>query len=82
MTLTLDSVRDVLTLPNDCIYTDDDGSFVYVVRDGEVEKQYVTTGLKDNEHTEVSGLDADEHIINDPDAAGYLGEEVKEHLQD
>ena len=78
VTLTLDPVSDVLTVPNDCIYTDDDGSFVYIVNDGEVEKLYIITGIKDSENTQVSGIAEDVSIVNDPDAANYLGEEVKE----
>ena len=79
--LTLDSAMDVLTVPNDCIYTDDDGSFLYVIMSGEVVKQYVTTGIRDNANTEVSGIDESIHIVSDPDAGDYLDEEIEEVME-
>ena len=42
---------------------------------------YVTTGIKDSLNTEVSGIDEDIHIVNDPDAGSYLGEEVEEIME-
>ena len=80
--LTLDSAMNVMTVPNDCIYNDNDGSFLYVIKDGEVAKQYVTTGIKDSVNTEVSGIDETIHIVDDPDAGSYLGEEVEEIMEE
>ncbi len=80
VTLMLQMADNVLRVPTEAIYTDDGGSFVYVINDGEIAKQYVTIGLKDSEYTQVEGIEEGTHVVNDPAAASNLGEEVKEEL--
>ena len=43
-------------------------------------KKYVTIGLKDNEYTQVEGLEEGPHVVTDPAAEAYLGEKVEEEL--
>jgi multidrug efflux pump subunit AcrA (membrane-fusion protein) len=71
---------DVITVPNECIYYDDGGSFVYTVEEDEVKKTYVTSGVNDSEYTEVEGLEAGTHVVMDPSAAANLGEEIRESM--
>ncbi len=75
----LEDAADILRVPSECVYSDDDGSFVYIVNDEKkAEKKYVTCGLKDSLYTEIEGLDEGAHVINDPDAATHVDEKIKE----
>ena len=80
VTLKLGGVEGVLRVPTECIYTDDDGFFVYITEGGTVAKKYVTTGVKDSTYTQIDGLDDGAHVVIDPGAAGSLGEEIKENI--
>ncbi|MCQ6277577.1 efflux RND transporter periplasmic adaptor subunit [Bacillus sp. V3B] len=49
------------------IVTDDQGEFVYVVIEDTLKKQYIETGILDNNFKEViSGLEVDEKILLNP----------------
>ena len=76
--LGLEKADGVLRVPTACVYTDDDGTYVFVIEDGVVAKKYVTIGLKDSEYSQVEGLEEGAHIISDPTAEAKLGEEVVE----
>ena len=78
VTLELDEVSDTIGIPNECIFNDDDGSYLYVIKDDVVTKVYVTTGVKDNYITEVEGIAEGDHIIMDPSVSEYVGEKVEE----
>ncbi len=78
VTLSLDEVSDTLSVPNECIYDDDAGSYVYMINDGVVTKVYVTSGVRDNECTQIEGIEEGAHVIMDPSVTEYVGEEVKE----
>ena len=80
VTLNLGKVDAALSVPTECIYTDDGGSFVYVVRDSEVDKQYIILGASDSEYTQVEGINDGEHVVIDPAAGSYLGEEICEDM--
>lgn len=80
VTLKLEDAMGVLKVPTECIYNDDDGSFVYVIEDGEVAKKYVTIGVKDSEYTQIEGIEEGTHVVDDPGAASNLGEEVEEEI--
>lgn len=80
VTLALEGAMGVLRVPTECIYTDDDGSFVYVIDNGAVAKKYVTVGVKDSEYSQVDGLVEGTHVVNDPKAADNIGEEVEEEI--
>ena len=78
--LELATAEGVLRVPTECMYTDDEGAYVYVTTDGTVAKKYVTVGLRDNEYTQVEGLEEGTHVVIDPAAEAYIGEDVKEEL--
>ncbi len=80
VTLKLEDAMGVLKVPTECIYNDDDGSFVYVIEDGEVAKKYVTIGVKDSEYSQIEGIEEGTHVVDDPGAASNLGEEVEEEI--
>ena len=80
VTLELEAADGVLRVPTECIYTDDDGSYLYVIKDGTVEKKYVSIGIKDNEYTQVEGIDEGTHVVEDAAAEANLGEEVEEEM--
>ena len=81
VTLELNKVIAVVRIPSKCIYTDDGGSYVYVVNDEVLEKKYIGTGLSDGTFTEIKeGIGSGDHIVSDPDAAEYEGETVEEKL--
>ncbi len=81
VTVLLEDAADVLRVPAECVYSDDNGSYVYIV-DGEqkVQKKYVTTGLKDSLHVAVEGLEEGTHVVSDPDARTHVDEKIKEEL--
>ncbi|MDI2090660.1 efflux RND transporter periplasmic adaptor subunit [Commensalibacter oyaizuii] len=65
--LLVDTLHDVLTIPNNAIQTGPDGSFVYVVQpDSTVKLQNIKTGYNDGEHTVVvSGLKLHDKVVTD-----------------
>ncbi|MCR5748114.1 MAG: efflux RND transporter periplasmic adaptor subunit, partial [Lachnospiraceae bacterium] len=82
VTVLLEDAMNVTKVPAECVYSDDDGSFVYIVDDAKtVQKKYVTTGLKDSLYTEIEGLDEGAHVVIDPDAGTHVDEEIKEEMQ-
>ncbi|MCR5746162.1 MAG: efflux RND transporter periplasmic adaptor subunit [Lachnospiraceae bacterium] len=82
VTVMLEDAINVTKVPAECVYSDDDGSFVYIVDDAQkVQKKYVTTGLKDSLYTEIEGLDEGAHVVIDPDAGTHVDEEIKEEMQ-
>ena len=81
VTVKLDKEENAVRIPTACVYTDDDGSYVYVIKGenkGEVTKKYIKTGLADEDYTQISeGLSAGEKVISDAEAVNYEGEVVK-----
>ncbi len=62
--LTLASKESALALPLDVIHEDDQGSFVYVYRDGKKQRQSVKLGLEGDNYVEVlSGLSSNDSVI-------------------
>lgn len=58
----LEAVYDVLTVPYDCVETDENGnSFLYMDQDGEKKKVGVTLGMEGDYYVEVSGDGLDEN---------------------
>lgn len=57
-------VKDAITVPMEAVNTDVDGQFLYVVRDGRLERRGVETGLAtDLEIQIVSGLEEGEQVV-------------------
>ena len=80
VTLKLEDAEGVLRVPTECIYNDDDGSFVYIIEAGTVAKRYISIGVNDSAYTQVEGIEEGTHVVSDPGAAGNLGEEVNENI--
>lgn len=56
--------KNVLCLPENAIHTSEDKSFVYVLKDGIRQMQYVEVGLSGNGKTEIlSGLTEEEQVV-------------------
>ena len=61
--------ENVVMIPVEAINIGKDGSFVYVVTDGMVQKRMVTAGISSDEHTEIKkGLEVGEQVIISVDA--------------
>ncbi|MBQ9632398.1 MAG: HlyD family efflux transporter periplasmic adaptor subunit, partial [Lachnospiraceae bacterium] len=70
---------DVVRIPVDSVYTDDEGSYTYVSVDGKVEKRYIEVGVSDEDYTQVKeGIEEGEHIVSDPNAIELEGEKILE----
>lgn len=64
VSLAVESVSDVITLPLSAVNEDGSGSYVYVVTGNISEKRYVETGLDDGERIAVlSGLNEGESVV-------------------
>lgn len=78
VTIHTEEKQGVMTIPSEAFYSDDDGDYCYVIRNGVVEKQYFTAGSQTDEYTEVmSGLGNGEIVIVDAitdDAVGKKAE--------
>ena len=61
--------ENVVMIPVEAINIGKDGSFVYVVTDGTVQKRMVTAGISSDEYTEIKkGLEVGEQVIISVDA--------------
>ncbi len=64
----------VMTISSEAYYSDDDGDYCYVIRDGKVEKVYITTGSRSDTLVEVtSGLGNGDMIITDAITDDQIG---------
>lgn len=62
--IVLDAAYDVLTVPYDCVETDEEGnSTIYIEKDGEKTQIPVTVGMQGDYYVEVSGDDLDENTL-------------------
>ncbi len=78
VTIDLDETTNALRISNECVYTDDDGSYLFVVEKGnKVKRRYVETGAKDSDHTQIiSGLSDGEVVVCDLGAADYEDQKI------
>lgn len=78
----LEETENVLKVPNECLYADDNGSYVYMIdKDSKVRKRYVMTGVKDSRFTQITeGIDKGTHIVYSPDASEYEDTKVEEKI--
>lgn len=66
--------ENVVMIPVEAINIGKDGSFVYVVTDGMVQKRMVTAGISSDEYTEIKkGLEVGEQVIISVDAGIEAG---------
>jgi HlyD family secretion protein len=72
------STKKMLTVPSNSVVDKGNSRYVYVVRNNQLHKQNVTTGIGDGNVTEVlKGLKAGEKVVKNPSANVYEGLEVK-----
>jgi multidrug efflux pump subunit AcrA (membrane-fusion protein) len=65
---------DALVVNSKGIYTDDEGDYVYVLKNGQVERKNVKVGLKGNGKAEIlSGLNEGEEVITSPITEDEIG---------
>ena len=78
----LEETENALKVLNECIYADDNGSYVYIIdKDSTVRKRYVMTGVKDGTFTQIlDGIENGTHIVYDPAASDYEDTEVAEKI--
>lgn len=78
--VTLGNAQDVIIVPVSAVNTDKDGDFVYIVEDGKIKRQKVTTGLYGTEDVEITeGIEAGAHVITVIDSSiedGMQADEV------
>lgn len=66
ITMILAQSDNVLAVPNEAINTSTDGDFVYVIKDGVVEKRTIKTGVSSATETEIiDGLSEGDLVVND-----------------
>lgn len=66
VTIFTDEKSDALAMPLEAYYADDKGDYCYVIRNGVVDKQYITTGIKTDDQIEViTGLADGDEVITD-----------------
>lgn len=81
LTVSLGNVQDALTVPVSAVNTDKDGDFVYLVENGKIKRQAVTTGLYGKENVEIKeGLEEKMHIVTVVDSTVKEGMKVTENL--
>lgn len=72
--LNMGEKKNVLCLPQNAIHTSEEKNFVYVLKDGQRQMQYIEIGLSGNGKTEIlSGLTGEEQIV----LSQALSEEIK-----
>ena len=65
---------DVLCIPERAIYTDDNGSYVYILKDGRVEKQSVSKSMSDGTYVKITeGLAAGDQVVVSPCSDENIG---------
>ena len=58
--------ENALMIPQESYYADDSGDYCYIIKDGVIEKRYITTGVSSDEYIEViDGLNAGDVVITD-----------------
>ena len=61
-----EKAEDVVTLPAGVVNIGKDGSFCYVLKDGVITKQDITTGISSDEYVEVlDGIKEGDEVIRD-----------------
>ncbi len=74
VTILQKSVDGAAAIERAAVYEDEEGSYVYILRDGIVCRQNVETGLSDNVHIQIlSGLEQSDRVILDAVTEEKLG---------
>ena len=79
--LLIANVKDAIIVPSIGIKKDENGTFVYVLKDGKPVKTAVKTGIKDNLDTQIiSGINEDDEIITSQGSSSEIAKMIaKEH---
>ncbi|MBP3297872.1 MAG: HlyD family efflux transporter periplasmic adaptor subunit [Lachnospiraceae bacterium] len=73
---------DVLCVPERAVYTDDNGSYVYIIKDGVIAKQSIVKGLRGNGSVQITeGIGDGTEVIISPCSEEDLGKEVTAETQ-
>ncbi|MCR5788965.1 MAG: HlyD family efflux transporter periplasmic adaptor subunit [Lachnospiraceae bacterium] len=80
VTIYTDEKADVLLMPYQAFYSDDDGEYCYIINDeGRIEKKYFTAGIVSGDAVEViDGLTAGMSVITDAVTDEQIGEKAFE----
>ena len=79
VTICTGEAKDVLTVSDKAVYTDDEGDYVFAIVNGKVEKRYITRGLSGDGRIEVTGgLSEGEKAIVSAVSEDDLGSRVTE----
>ena len=66
--------KEAITVPEKAVYTDDEGSYVYMLENGRAEKRSIVTGLKGSGcYQVVDGLNDGEKVITSPVTEDDIG---------
>lgn len=58
--------ENALMIPQEGYYADDSGDYCYIIKDGVIDKRYITTGVSSDDYVEViDGLNAGDVVITD-----------------
>ncbi len=69
---------DILIIPIEAYYTDDDGDYCYLITDGMIEKKYVTTGITSDSFIEIEkGLTENDVVITDAITDDQVGKRAE-----
>ncbi|MBR4575501.1 MAG: efflux RND transporter periplasmic adaptor subunit [Lachnospiraceae bacterium] len=82
VTIFTDEKSGALAMPLEAYYADDTGDYCYVIRNGVVEKQYITTGIKTDDQVEViTGLNDGDVVITDAITDDSVGSRAQGSVQ-
>jgi multidrug efflux pump subunit AcrA (membrane-fusion protein) len=77
VTIYTEEKSSVLTISSEAYYADDDGDYCYIIDDGLVKKQYITTGVESDDRIEVTmGLKQGDQVITDAVTDDQIGKKA------
>ncbi len=69
---------DAVLLPANACYTDDGGSYCYLLKNGRIEKRYFEPGIVSADHVEcTAGIESGEQLITDAVTDSMIGKRAK-----
>ena len=78
VTIYTNEKQGVMTIPVEAYYADDDGDYCYIIKDGVVAKQYITTGVESDEYIEITmGLKNGDVVITDAVTDEQVGKKAE-----
>lgn len=74
VTIYTNEKQGALTIPSEAYYADDGGDYCYIIDEGVIKKQYITTGLESDDRIEVAmGLKEGDVVITDAITDDQIG---------